>query len=91
MPELQDTPKMTKEKFGDIGDHAPCCTTVKYAVLNTVDAGWTNDTLLQKFCDFSLSMSGSSDLTSRTISDTIVVTHSMGGLVMANALATGKV
>ncbi|KAG2786572.1 hypothetical protein PC111_g24302, partial [Phytophthora cactorum] len=90
MPELQDTPKMTKEKFGDIGDHAPCCTTVKYAVLNTVDAGWTNDTLLQKFCDFSLSMSGSSDLTSRTISDTIVVTHSMGGLVMANALATGK-
>ncbi|ETI37349.1 hypothetical protein F443_16648 [Phytophthora nicotianae P1569] len=88
--ELQDTPKLTKEKFGDIGDHAPCCTTVKYAVLNTVDIGWTNETLQQKFCDFSLSMSETSDLTSRTISDTIVVTHSMGGLVLASALATGK-
>ncbi|OWZ15163.1 hypothetical protein PHMEG_00011251 [Phytophthora megakarya] len=88
--ELQDTPKLTKEKFGDIGGHAPCCTTVKYAVLNTVDYGWTNDTLQQKFCNFSLSMSKTSDLSSRTIADTIVVTHSMGGLVMAGALATGK-
>ncbi|ETI37395.1 hypothetical protein F443_16605 [Phytophthora nicotianae P1569] len=88
--ELQDTPKLTKEKFGDIGDHAPCCTTVKYAVINTVDVGWRNDTLQQKFCDFSLSMSETSDLATRTISDTIVVTHSMGGLVLASALANGK-
>ncbi|KAG7392118.1 hypothetical protein PHYPSEUDO_002342 [Phytophthora pseudosyringae] len=89
-PELQDTPELTKAKFGNIGDHAPCCLTVKYAVMNTVDYGWTNDTLQQKFCDFSLSMSETSDLSSRTISNTIVVTHSMGGLVMASALATGK-
>ncbi|KAG6946877.1 hypothetical protein JG687_00016484, partial [Phytophthora cactorum] len=88
--DLQDNPKWTKKKFGYIGDHAPCCTTVKYAVLNTVDAGWTNETLQRKFCEFSLSMSETSDLTSRTISDTIVVTHSMGGLVLAAALATGK-
>ncbi|KAL3660419.1 hypothetical protein V7S43_014572 [Phytophthora oleae] len=46
--------------------------------------------LQQKFCDFSLSMSETSDLASRTISDTIIVTHSMGGLVIATALATGK-
>ncbi|OWZ09557.1 hypothetical protein PHMEG_00017722 [Phytophthora megakarya] len=88
--ELQNTPKLTKEKFGDIGAHAPCCTTTKYAVLNTNDYGWTSDTLQQKFCKFSLSMSKSSDLSSRTISNTIVVTHSMGGVVMAGALATGK-
>ncbi|KAJ8518253.1 hypothetical protein ON010_g18228 [Phytophthora cinnamomi] len=88
--ELQNTPKLTQEKFGDIGNHAPCCTTVKYAVINTVDAGWRNDTLQQKFCDFSLSMSDSSDVTTGTIADTIVVTHSMGGLVMAAALAKGK-
>ncbi|GMF22856.1 unnamed protein product [Phytophthora lilii] len=89
--ELQDTPKLklTKKKFGDIGGHAPCCTTVKYAVLNTVDYGWTNDTLQQKLCDFSLSMSDTSDQLSRKIEDTIVVTHSMGGLVMATALAKG--
>ncbi|EGZ12236.1 hypothetical protein PHYSODRAFT_286949 [Phytophthora sojae] len=88
--ELQDTPKLTQEKFGIIGDHAPCCTSVKYAVINTVDAGWRNDTLQQKFCDFSLSMSESSDVATGTIADTIVVTHSMGGLVMAAALAKGK-
>ncbi|EEY70539.1 uncharacterized protein PITG_05970 [Phytophthora infestans T30-4] len=88
--ELQDTPKLTKEKFGDIRGHAPCCTSVKYAVLNTVDVGWRDETLQHKFCDFSLSMSETSDLTSHTISDTIVVTHSMGGLVLASALATGK-
>ncbi|KAG1691021.1 hypothetical protein DVH05_027304 [Phytophthora capsici] len=35
-------------------------------------------------------MSKTSDLVSRTISDTIIVTHSMGGLVIATALATGK-
>ncbi|ETP27903.1 hypothetical protein F442_22817 [Phytophthora nicotianae P10297] len=88
--ELQDTPKLTKEKFGDIGDHAPCCTTVKYAVINTVDVGWRNDSLQQKFCDFALSMSETSDLATRTISDTIVVTHSMGGLALASAIANGK-
>ncbi|KAL3660432.1 hypothetical protein V7S43_014585 [Phytophthora oleae] len=88
--ELQDTPKLTKEKFGDIGDHAPCCSTVKYAVMNTIDVEWTNDTLQQKFCDFSLSMSETSDLTTGSIADTIVVTYSMGGLVMASALANGK-
>uniref|UniRef100_H3GVY0 GPI inositol-deacylase n=1 Tax=Phytophthora ramorum TaxID=164328 RepID=H3GVY0_PHYRM len=87
--ELQDSPDKTNEKMGDIGDHAPCCSTIKYAVLNTVDYAWTNPTLQQKFCDHSLSMSDTSDLTSRTIQDTIVVTHSMGGLAMAGALANG--
>ncbi|OWZ00912.1 hypothetical protein PHMEG_00027798 [Phytophthora megakarya] len=87
--ELQDTPKLTKRKYGEMGDHAPCCTTIKYAVLNTNDRGWTNATLQQKYCDFSLSMSNSSDLSTRTVSDTIVVTHSMGGLVMAGAIANG--
>ncbi|GMF33611.1 unnamed protein product [Phytophthora lilii] len=87
---LQDTPERTSKKIGRIGDHAPCCTTVKYAVLNTVDYEWTNDTLQQKFCDFSLSMSDTSDTESAVIEDTIIVTHSMGGLVMSMALATGK-
>ncbi|GMF31561.1 unnamed protein product [Phytophthora lilii] len=87
--ELQDTPGLTKNKFGDHG-HAPCCSTIKYAVINTNDAGWRNDTLQQKFCDFSLSMSETSDTASGTIDNTIIVTHSMGGLAMAGALAKGK-
>ncbi|RLN75459.1 hypothetical protein BBO99_00008300 [Phytophthora kernoviae] len=90
LDELQDSPKIIPTKFGDISGHTPCCSTVKYAVLNTVDYGWTSDALQEKYCNISLSMSDTSDLTSRTIDDTIIVTHSMGGLVMAGALATGK-
>ncbi|KAK1938875.1 hypothetical protein P3T76_008950 [Phytophthora citrophthora] len=58
--------------------------------MNTIDEEWTNDTLQQKFCDFSLSMSETSDTETGSIADTIIVTHSMGGLVMASALANGK-
>ncbi|KAG6956161.1 hypothetical protein JG688_00011539 [Phytophthora aleatoria] len=68
--------------MGNMNAHAPCCSTVKYAVLNTVDYGWTDDTLQQKFCDHALSMSDSSDVIAHSIRDTVVVTHSMGGLVM---------
>ncbi|KAE9338748.1 hypothetical protein PR003_g11352 [Phytophthora rubi] len=89
-PTLQDTPKLTKRKFGDIHGHAPCCSEIKYAVINTNDARWRNDTLQQKFCDFSLQMSPTSDVAAGIIDNTIVVTHSMGGLVMAGALAKGK-
>ncbi|ETP35318.1 hypothetical protein F442_16456 [Phytophthora nicotianae P10297] len=88
--ELQDTPKLTKKKFGDIHGHAPCCSEIKYAVMNTNDAGWRNDTLQQTFCDHSLSMSSTSDVAAGVIDNTIIVTHSMGGLVMAHALAKGK-
>ncbi|KAK1938874.1 hypothetical protein P3T76_008949 [Phytophthora citrophthora] len=58
--------------------------------MNTIDEEWTNDTLQQKFCDFSLSMSETSDTETGSIANTIIVTHSMGGLVMASALANGK-
>ncbi|POM66970.1 hypothetical protein PHPALM_17102 [Phytophthora palmivora] len=87
---LFDTPALTKNKFGDIGDHATCCSTVKYAVVNTNDAGWRNDTLQQRYCDLSLSMSSTSDRAAGIIDNTIIVTHSMGGLVIAGALAKGK-
>ncbi|GMF49567.1 unnamed protein product [Phytophthora fragariaefolia] len=89
-PLLQDTPALLKGKLGDIRGHAPCCSSIKYAVLNTVDYGWTNDTLQQKYCKHSLSLSKTSNVSSRIIQDTIIVTHSMGGLVMAGALTNGK-
>ncbi|EEY70536.1 uncharacterized protein PITG_05965 [Phytophthora infestans T30-4] len=73
-----------------INDHAPCCTTIKYAALNTVDFAWTDGSLQKKVCDRALSMSPSSDLGSNKIKDTIVVTHSMGGLMFAGALANKK-
>ncbi|KAG7392124.1 hypothetical protein PHYPSEUDO_002348 [Phytophthora pseudosyringae] len=87
--ELQDTPKLTKSKYGDMHGHAPCCSEIKYAVMDTTTAGWRNDTLHRKFCDHSLSMSSTSDVAAGIIDNTIIVTHSMGGIVMAHALAKG--
>ncbi|CEG39844.1 GPI inositol-deacylase PGAP1-like [Plasmopara halstedii] len=69
--------------------HAPCCTTIKYASLNTVDYGWTSLNLQSKACDRALSMSKTSSKRRRQIQDTIIVTHSMGGLMIAGALANG--
>ncbi|GMF31564.1 unnamed protein product [Phytophthora lilii] len=85
--ELQDSSR----HFGwdKIQGHAPCCTTIKYAALNTVDYAWTNSSLQEKVCHHTLSMAQTSDTSSRTIEDTIVVTHSMGGLMFAGALANG--
>ncbi|CEG39845.1 uncharacterized protein PHALS_10078 [Plasmopara halstedii] len=87
MDELQDTAELLKDKLGDIHGHAPCCSSIKYAVIETMDAGWRNEDLQQKFCNFSLSMSPTSDVAAAIIENTIVVTHSMGGLVMAGAIA----
>ncbi|CAH0479283.1 unnamed protein product [Peronospora belbahrii] len=88
--ELQDTPKLISTQYGDMRGHGPCCSTLKYAVLNTNDFGWTNDTLQQKFCDHMYTMSPTSNKTNKIVRDTIVVTHSMGGLVLSAAIASGK-
>ncbi|CAI5746881.1 unnamed protein product [Peronospora destructor] len=88
--ELQDTPELIPDKLGDIRGHAPFCSSIKYAIINTSDAGWRSDRLQQKYCDHALSMSNTSDEATGTIKDTIIVTHSMGGLVMAGALANGR-
>ncbi|KAI9895931.1 hypothetical protein PsorP6_018360 [Peronosclerospora sorghi] len=74
--------------WGNLTDHAPCCDSLKYAVLNTVDHGWTEDALQQKVCDRALAVSASSS--SSVIVDTILITHSMGNLMVAGALANGK-
>eukprot|EP00644_Phytophthora_capsici_P014808 jgi/Phyca11/124355/e_gw1.53.85.1 len=90
MEELQDTPENTNGRMGNMNDHAPCCSEVKYAVLNTVDYSWTNDRLQEKFCDRALRLSDSSDEQLGVIKDTVIITHSMAGPIMSMALATGK-
>uniref|UniRef100_H3H728 AB hydrolase-1 domain-containing protein n=2 Tax=Phytophthora ramorum TaxID=164328 RepID=H3H728_PHYRM len=90
MEELQDTPKKASGRMGNMNAHAPCCTEVKYAILNTMDHSWRSASLQQKFCDRALRLSDTSDGDLGVIKDTVVVTHSMGGLVMSMALATGK-
>ncbi|KAJ0412553.1 hypothetical protein ATCC90586_006920 [Pythium insidiosum] len=67
---------------------APCCSRIKYAQLDTVNAGWNDKTLQRKVCDLSLSMGSNS--TSRSIENTIIVAHSMGNLMLAGAIANGE-
>ncbi|GMF34440.1 unnamed protein product [Phytophthora lilii] len=68
-------------------DDAPCCTSMKYAMLNTVNNSWTSDEQQQKVCDRALAVSETSQ--GSTITDTIIITHSMGNLMLAGAIAKG--
>ncbi|ETI30183.1 hypothetical protein F443_22699, partial [Phytophthora nicotianae P1569] len=86
----ETTLQTSSDYFGDLSDSAPCCTSIKYAVLNTVDYAWTDATLQQKVCNFAISVSSTSSSSSKTIADTIIVTHSMGGLMMGGALANSR-
>ncbi|KAG7387359.1 hypothetical protein PHYPSEUDO_014383 [Phytophthora pseudosyringae] len=74
--------------WGDLEGHAPCCSSMTYTYLNTSGNPWTSDTLQQKVCTRVGAVSDTS--TSSGIADTIVVTHSMGTLMLAGAIANGK-
>ncbi|GAB9476541.1 hypothetical protein Gpo141_00013604 [Globisporangium polare] len=76
--------------FKDIQKHAPCCSSVKFATLDTFNNGWNGAYLQQKVCDISLSMSNSSNAATKTIEDTIIVAHSMGNMMLGGAIANGK-
>lgn len=76
--------------FKDIQKHAPCCSSVKFATLDTFNNGWNGAYLQDKVCDISLSMSNSSNTATRTIEDTIIVGHSMGNMMLGGAIANGK-
>ncbi|KAG2761553.1 hypothetical protein PC129_g15700 [Phytophthora cactorum] len=84
LPDNQDS----LSYWGNITGHTPCCSTVKYAVLDTINNTWTNNTQQHKVCDRALAVSKTS--TDSVITDTIVVTHSMGNLMLAGAIASGK-
>ncbi|KAF1331285.1 hypothetical protein FI667_g4494, partial [Globisporangium splendens] len=85
---LSDTDKTGY--FGDIKNHAPCCSSVKFAMINTVDFPWTSATQQQKVCDLAIAMSPTSSASTKTIDNTIVVAHSMGNLLLAGAIANGR-
>lgn len=74
--------------WGNLTDHAPCCSSIKYAVLDAVNNSWTNDSQQYKVCDRALAVSATS--TDTVVKDTIIVTHSMGNLMLAGAIASGK-
>ncbi|KAL3658084.1 hypothetical protein V7S43_016927 [Phytophthora oleae] len=61
---------------------------MKFAHLDTVNSTWTDEKLQEKVCNRALTASNSSK--DAVISDTIIVTHSMGNVMFAGALSTGK-
>ncbi|KAK1929113.1 hypothetical protein P3T76_015406 [Phytophthora citrophthora] len=85
-PENQDN---FTEYWGDhLEDHSPCCSSLQFAHLDTVNNTWTSAKQQQKVCDRILAVSNTS--TDSTVSDTIIVTHSMGNLMFAGAIANGR-
>lgn len=88
LPQNQDA---FEDYWGDkLSGHVPCCSTMKFAVLDTENNAWTSDDLQQKVCDRVLAASNSNSRSIPVIADTIIVTHSMGNLILAGAIATGK-
>ncbi|OWY97857.1 hypothetical protein PHMEG_00031508 [Phytophthora megakarya] len=76
------------EYWGDMTGHTPCCSSTKYAVLNTVNNSWTDDIQQEKVCRHILDVSETSNGT--TVADTIIISHSMGGLMLAGAIANNR-
>ncbi|OWZ00498.1 hypothetical protein PHMEG_00028300 [Phytophthora megakarya] len=86
-PEMEENQDSFPHYWGNLTDRAPCCSSMKYARLDTINNSWTNEALQEQVCDRALVMSDSS--TKTKIADTIIVTHSMGNLMFAGALANG--
>lgn len=51
-------------------------------MLNTGDYAWTRLTLQQKVYNYDISMSSSSSSSTKTVANTIIMTHSMDGLML---------
>ncbi|RMX69046.1 hypothetical protein DD238_005463 [Peronospora effusa] len=85
MPENQNN---YTEYWGEhLFEHTPCCSSIKFARLNTINDPWTSRRQQRKVCDRLLAVSDKS--TDVKIVNTIVVTHSLSGLMLAGALSSG--
>eukprot|EP00644_Phytophthora_capsici_P019006 jgi/Phyca11/132390/e_gw1.159.7.1 len=50
--ELPQNQNSFEEYWGDdLSQHAPCCSSMKFAVMNTETSAWTDEKLQQKVCD----------------------------------------
>ena len=102
--ELQETESddllSKSDYFGNMKKHAPCCSSIKYVALDTTHHAWTEDALQTSVCEHALSLSAPSDddngsdkkdsKSQNVIKNTILVTHSMGSLILAGAIANKK-
>ncbi|KDO17571.1 hypothetical protein SPRG_16871 [Saprolegnia parasitica CBS 223.65] len=76
-----------KDLWGDIHDHAPCCSRISFMHYESVNRGWNETSVQEEFCAAALQMSPAC---SETVDNVILVTFSMGNLVASGAFATGK-
>ncbi|OQR80517.1 hypothetical protein THRCLA_12010, partial [Thraustotheca clavata] len=74
-------------EWGFVYNHAPCCSSIKFAHFETWHRGWTEDSVQEQFCDAALTVSKSN---STEIQDLLLVTFSMGNLVASASVANGK-
>lgn len=42
--------------WGNLSDHAPCCTAFKYMIWNSMETGWNNETQQQTLCNLATSL-----------------------------------
>ncbi|CAK4519796.1 unnamed protein product [Aphanomyces euteiches] len=70
------------ETWGSIHEHAPCCTSTSFGIMETIQRGWQNASLQGEFCDLV-------DKTRDKDDGLILITHSMANLVAASAFASG--
>ncbi|KAF0686043.1 Aste57867_22137 [Aphanomyces stellatus] len=78
--------------WGQVHRHAPCCSSIKFTHFDTINQAWTSDKLQHDFCDAALTVSGASAnaTTPNTIGSLLLVSHSMGNLIVSGAVATNK-
>ncbi|KAL0583650.1 hypothetical protein ABG067_006463 [Albugo candida] len=62
-------------------DH--CCSTIRFVHSDSETRAWHDETLAQRYCEAALGMAPSTNTT--TIENIVIVSHSAGNLVVANA------
>lgn len=70
----------------------PCCASMKFSRINTMNVPWFDESLQDEYCATLLSLNDNDSLEEDddTIPNVIVITHSMASLVLSLALANEK-
>lgn len=78
----------THAYFGTIHEQLPCCSSIKFARLDTNDEPWYSDKLTTEVCETAVAMTGATN--PLAIENIAVIAHSMGNLVMSAAIMNNK-
>ena len=66
----------------------PCCETIKFVRYDTFNTPWTNSTLQENICSAMTTLSDA--IEGEAMEDLMIISHSMGGLVVSLALESLK-